>query len=311
MTLPSAFLQRLSRIVGEPMAAEVVQSFSQPRPTAFRINTLLTSPADCLNQLQSLGLQPRPFTEIEHAFTIPHSEREILTHSDLISSGHVYIQSLSSMLAPVALAAQAHEEILDLTAAPGSKTTQIACMMQNTGRIAAVEKSKSRFFKLKSVCQQQGVRCCDFYCKDGSQVWRHCQNRFHRVLLDAPCSSETRFQTNDAESVAYWSEAKIKAMARVQWTLLYSAFHCVKPGGLLVYSTCTFAPEENEMQIARLLKRFPNQVEVLPFELSLINKQPGLLQWQNKQFPEQLRHCVRILPNEWMPGFFIARLRKL
>jgi 16S rRNA (cytosine1407-C5)-methyltransferase len=186
----------------------------------------------------------------------------------------------------------------------------MAAMMNNEGRIAAVEKSRPRFFKLRANLERLGVSCVDTYLKDGSAVWRSCEGRFDKVLVDAPCSSEGRFNMNDPDTLKYWSPNKIKQMARAQWVLLQSGFRSLKPGGMLVYSTCTFAPEENEAIISKLLKRYPD-AKILPCAWSGENQQAGLAAWQGRDFHPGITHCVRILPNEQMPGFFVAYIERL
>lgn len=307
--LPHAFIERLTEILPQEKLKSVIESFSIERPISFRINTLKANVKDVLPELEKLNINLTPVPWFDQAFIVPSDQRERLTHSELLTFGKIYIQSLSSMLAALALEPQPNEEILDLAAAPGSKTTLIACLMQNQGRLAAVEKVKARYFKLKDNLETQGVTIAQTYLKDGAMVFKSCPERFDRVLLDAPCSSEGRFDLNHPQSMQYWSERKIKEMAHKQWRLLYSAFQSLKPNGVLIYSTCTFAPEENELIIAKLLKKFKN-AKVMPLNLPIDNVQEGLTQWQEKTLDEQLAHCKRILPNAQMPGFFIARITK-
>jgi len=307
---PPLFLERLESIIPAHLFKDVIKQFSCVHPTVLRANTLKVKPSELLDQLIKLNIQAERVDEFENAFIIPNEQRELLTFSQPFQQGLCYIQNLSSQLAPIVLDPKPGEEILDLTAAPGSKTTQIAALMNDTGRIAAVEKIKSRFFRLKDNCEQQGTSCVDFYCKDGSTVWRSCPNRFDRVLLDAPCSSEGRFDFNDEKTFQYWNEKKIRDMAYKQWKLLYSAFQSLKPGGTLVYSTCTFAPEENEIQIAKLIKKFGDAVLIDPVTLPFKNIQSGLSQWKEKSLPQTINHAIRILPNNMMSGFFICRIKK-
>jgi NOL1/NOP2/sun family putative RNA methylase len=308
--LPIQFLQRLQQIVPVGQFDAIVKTFAKQKPISFRINNLKANHEEILTELKKLNITPQPVTWYQDAFIIPAEQKSILTTSELMTQGKIYIQALASMLPPLILNPQPDEEILDLTAAPGSKTTQLACLMKNTGRIAAVEKVKSRFFKLKDNCEQQAVTCVHTYLKDGANVWRSCPERFDRVLLDAPCSSEGRFNLLEPKSFQYWSEKKIKEMARKQWRLLYSAWQSLKPGGVLVYATCTFAPEENECQIARLVKKFGSTVKIMPITLTLNNTQPGLASWNNKDFSSMISHCIRILPEINMGAFFIAKLLK-
>lgn len=296
-SLPEEFIKRLEMLIPTERLASVIASFSQTKPLYFRINTLKTTIEKMLAQFP----MAKPVEGFENVFRVDADHREQLTHSQAMADGLIYLQSLPSLLVPLVLAPQPGEEILDLAAAPGSKTTQIALLMKNEGRIAAVEKIKGRFFKLKDNCSRQGITCIDFYCKDGSTVWRHCENRFDRVLLDAPCSSEGRFNTEDPSSWQFWSERKVKEMARKQWPLLYSAFRSLKPGGILVYSTCTYSREENEDQIAKLIKKFPGEVALESFTLPIANTMPGL---------EPAPQAKRILPTDEMEGFFICRIKK-
>lgn len=307
----SFFLTRLKEILPQAAFAQVEKSFSAKKPIAFRINTLKADSQNTCDALKK-NFTLTKIDWLQNAFLIPAEEREALTHHPLFLNGDIYIQSLASQLPALALDPKPHEEILDLTAAPGSKTTQIAALMQNTGRIAAVEMARNRFFKLKANASLQGASNIDFYLKDGARVGKLCPVRFDRVLLDAPCSSEGRFDFNNPDSYAYWSLKKIKAMQKKQWSLLQSAFDALKPGGILVYSTCTFAPEENEMTVQRLIDKVGDQLQLLPIDIALPtqNKMAGLTNLKDKTFNIALKKAVRILPDENTDGFFIAKMKK-
>jgi len=214
------------------------------------------------------------------------------------------------------LAPKAGERILDLTAAPGSKTLQLAAELArqadpSASTLAAVEFVRGRFFKLRANLKAQGAEWVETYHTNGENVWRHRPNHFDRVLLDAPCSSEGRFHLSDPESWAYWSPRKVKEMARKQQRLLYSAVHATKPGGSIVYSTCSFAPEENERILAKALKTFGDGLQLEPLGIELPSMVPPLTEWRGKTFPEAMQHARRILPNDQHQGFFVARLRKV
>jgi NOL1/NOP2/sun family putative RNA methylase len=303
------FIKRLGEIVPKESYNAILNSFSLERDVTVRTNTLRSNITELTTALETLDI---PYTTISwhpDALTIPHSLKSTLSMSDFYNEGYAYIQSQASLLPALVLAPQKGDEVLDLCAAPGSKTSQMAAMMHNEGRIGAVEKSKNRFFKLKSNLERLGVRSVDTYLKDGSTVWRSCENRFDKVLVDAPCSSEGRFDTHNPETLRYWTPNKIKQMARMQWQLLQSGFRSLKPGGTLVYSTCTFAPEENELIVHRLLKRFSN-ARILKMHLPITNVQAGLSAWQGKALNPQIAQCLRILPNDAMPSFFLCYLQK-
>ena len=180
------------------------------------------------------------------------------------------------MVPPILLSPQSEECILDLGAAPGSKTLQLAELMGNQGNIWAVESVRGRFFRLRDNLARHGAENVQTHLADGTRIWRRHPEHFDRVLLDAPCSSEGRFRADAPKTYAYWSEKKIAEASRKQRRLCYSAVQCLKPGGVLVYSTCTFAPEENEAIINRVLRQFAGALTVEDIALPFANAAVGL-----------------------------------
>lgn len=308
--LPDAFAQRLRRIVPETHFAACWASFARPMATAFRVNRLKANVDAVDAELARAGFSLRPLSWKADAFSIPDEQRRALTESAAFAEGRLYIQNPSSMIPPIALDPQPGEEVLDLAAAPGGKTLHMAEMMNNRGRIGAVEAVRKRFFRLRDNLQRGGAEIVQTYLKDGASVWRQCPERFDRVLLDAPCSGEGLFQLANPQSFAYWSEKKIAEMARKQRRLLYSAIQSLKPGGALVYSTCTFAPEENEMVVQHALEQFGSALEVADIEVDINAMQPGLTAWQKAVFDTSLQRARRIVPDGVMEGFFICKLQK-
>jgi len=308
--LPEEFLERLQRIVPAAALPGVLKSFESVKPLIVRINPLQTTAEAAAAQLTNLEIPHESISWKSDAFCIPPQYREQTLGSDLYQRGQIYSQNLSSQLAPMVLAPQAGEEVLDMCAAPGGKTLQIAGMLRQTGRIAAVEKVKARFFKLKANLKSQHVDFVHTYLTDATLLWRKTPERFDRILLDAPCSTESRFRSNDPDSFSHWQLRKIKETARKQKKLLTSAIHCLKPGGTLVYCTCSFAPEENEAIIDYVFRRFSDSIAISLIELPFGNQQQGLTHWKNKVFCPEVTRAVRILPNEKMDGFFLCKIAK-
>lgn len=309
--LPDAFLQRLSLTLADADLADTMAWFSQDKHCTFRVNTLRGSVDDALAALAAEGIEAQPWGLLPEAFWVPFAAREQLVRSPLCNRGLIYVQNFSSMVPVALLDPQPGEEILDLAAAPGGKTLHIAARMGDVGRIAAVELVKGRYFRMLDNIERAGATVVHTYCKDGAKVGRQVPDRFDKVLLDAPCSSEARFDTRQPKSYRYWSDKKVKEMQRKQKQLLFSGVSALKPGGKLVYSTCSYGPEENELAIQHILKKFGDQLEVLPIELELPNLRPGLSHWKGKALGQQLGMCRRILPTQWMDGFFVAVLRKV
>ncbi len=308
--LPPEFLERLQAIVAADDLPGVLDSFAAPAATTFRVNSLKAVEARVLAELADVGIEAQRLPVSIPAFRVPGAQRRRFTETEAVTHGRAYLQNPSSMFPPLVLEPGPGHEVLDLAAAPGGKTLHLAALMGNQGRIGAVEAVKSRFFKLRENLKRGGASISRAYLRDGTRVWRKTPERFDRVLLDAPCSSEARFRADDPQSAGYWGPRKIREMRRKQERLLYSAIQCLKPGGVLVYCTCSFAPEENEQVVDRLLARFPEQLQIEAISLDIPNRRNGLTSWHGKSYGAELAKAVRILPDDVMSGFFICRLRK-
>jgi 16S rRNA (cytosine1407-C5)-methyltransferase len=308
--LPEEFVERLHRIMSAEQYENVLKSFGAVPVTSFRVNTLLSEIEHVLASLREEGIDPQPAGWYDEAFWVPQNRRDDLLTSSAAESRHIYIQNLSSMLPPLVLAPEPGERVLDLTAAPGSKTLQLASLMNGEGELAAVEIVRGRFFKMKALLDEYGASSVRTFLQNGERVWRYRPEYFDRVMLDAPCSTEGRFKTSDPETYAYWSPRKTKEMARKQRRLLFSAVHALQPGGVLVYSTCTFAPEENEAMIDWALTKFGDALEIDDIHIDIPRAAPALSEWNGSRFAAGLSRAVRILPDEHFEGFFVCRLRK-
>ncbi len=305
--LPEIFIQRLEKIVPKKHYKQVYDSFQSGTACYFRINTLKASKDDIFERLHLLGLSITQFSFNKEVFAF-QGDKSLL--SDLISSGKIYQQNFSSVLVSLILDPKEHEVVLDLCAAPGSKTSHIAALMNNTGKITALEVVRKRYYKLKSVLELLGVTNTDIKCIDARRFNKEYQILFDKILVDAPCSSEGRFSVENKKTFLYWSIRKIREMRKKQKGLLMHAFRCLKPGGTLIYSTCTFAPEENEEVVSWLIKKFPTQAEIISMDIKGIETYPAILNWNDKEYNSQCRKCARILPGEHAGGFFITKIRK-
>lgn len=310
-TVPNDLMARLEVLLPEANLS-TLKSTSDDRQISFRLTTLKANPDETLAQLQRDGFAPQPIECIDHAWRIEGHLRSELTHHPAAESGLIYIMNPSSMLAAQWLAPQPGEEVLDLAAAPGGKSIHLAELMQNQGRLACVEPIRNRFFRLKANLERCGVNIAQLYQADGRGIGRKVPARFDRVLLDAPCSSEARIRFDDPESWAHWSPRKIKETSKKQRRLLLSALTCVKPGGHVLYSTCSFAPEENEGVVDHAIKRFDGQLEILPITLQQdIPHQNGLTQWQKNTYNPNCQNSIRILPDSIFDGFFLCLIKRI
>lgn len=296
MNLPTEFIFRLTKQFGDVATRAMVLAMDERRLPTFRVNTLRSSDDEIMDLLRKDAIQFERVKDIPHAFVVKNkTDKELLAHQ-LTTSGKIYLQGLTSLLPPIILDPQPHETILDLCAAPGSKTSQIAALMNNQGWLVACEKDPVRFEKLKHTLTLQGATAEAILC-DATRLHHTHAEMFDRVLADVPCSAEGRINLNDRRSFSFWSQKNITEHAKLQRRLLRSAVVCLKPGGTLVYSTCTLAPEENEEMIAWVVEQYPfmrPQVITLPFPSK---------NGSNK--------TTTLLPTTKYEGFFVAKLIKL
>ena len=308
--LPSMFVERLHTIIPPQHISAVVETFGHKKDAVVRLNTLKGERQEWLDFLEKMNIRATSPSWFEQAFLLEGVESTVVSHWELTTQGKIYIQSLSSMLSVVVLDPQPGDVILDLCAAPGSKTTQMAAAMRNTGGIIAVEAIRDRFFRLKSVVHLMDARIVVTKCLDGRRY--RSDDLFDRILVDAPCSSEGRFKTFDKKTLGYWSLRKIREMVKKQRGLLLNACRMLKPGGVLVYSTCTFAPEENEGVVSWVLGKLEGELTVELIAIPGVECYPALLEWGKKAFDPQVSRTCRVLPTSTMEGFFMAKIvRKL
>lgn len=291
--------------------ATLVKGLKTIRPTTFRVNTLKST----RQQIEKILIEKDiPFTHSNwypDAFIVPFEFDEQIVKSDEFKNGLIYVQSLSSMLPPLILDPKPGETVLDLCAAPGSKTTQMAAMMKNEGQIIANDNSRIRSYRLQGNIRIQAVTNTKTFLGPGQAIWQRFGNVFDKVLADVPCSLEGRFNINDPDSFRQWTTKEVKKLSDRQKFLLLSAISATKKGGEIVYSTCTLSPEENEEVVDWILKKEAENIEVLPIEVPGLTLTNSLLKWKNKTYIPEVVMSKRIIPNETFEGFFVAKFKKI
>jgi 16S rRNA (cytosine1407-C5)-methyltransferase len=303
--------QLLARIGELPgvHADQLTAQLSGRLQQSVRINPLKGDPAETLVTMRELGWQGEPVSWCENAFTISEGYEQ-LRDSELASQGRIYIQNSSSWLPVVALEPRPGERVLDVCAAPGGKTSHLAALMHGEGSLTANDNSRPRLIRMQRNLERLGVSAtCTL--RDATQLVRHFEDQqFDRILIDAPCSGEGLVDLDDIKSLDTWSVAHIKRLNQLQKRIISQAWQLLAPGGTLVYSTCTTAPEENELVIDWLLRRTPDaQLTDTATDHPLLS--PGITSWQGREFHQDLSKTRRILPNSaGQELFFVAKLTK-
>ena len=285
--IPAALAQKLAVQFGEETSEKLLAAFGRERPVTFRANRLKADAACVERELSGISLRRAAF--YEDAFIAEGASERELEETALYQEGGIYLQSLSSMLPPLFVAPEAGESILDMTAAPGGKTTQLAALSGGSALITACERDRFRFERLKYNVEKQGAGRVTLLNEDARSLSPYF--RFDKILLDAPCSGSG---TISPSHPVKWSEKLLFKCVSLQRALLKKAYELLKPGGTLVYSTCSILREENEEAVASL-----KGVRLIPLAppagVPLLPSLQGTL-------------CVA--PDGLFEGFFVAKLKK-
>ena len=284
----------------------------QPLKKAIRVNTLKISPEELKKKLEKKSwIINQPFEKYPEIMIIESDlQTEELGRSLEHLLGYYYVQEISRMLPVIALHPNTNEIILDLCCAPGSKTTQIAAKMENTGVIIANDLKLGRIKILASNLERCGVMNTIITKSGGAELCKNLKENFQidRILVDAPCSGEGTIGSSK-ETSKMWNIKKIHSLSKIQKRLFESAFELLKPLGILVYSTCTYSPEENEEVIDFILKKF-NNIKIEKISLPTKSRE-GIKKWQEKEYLEDVKYSRRIYPQDSNTGgFFIAKFKK-
>jgi len=300
---PKEFVERYSQFI--PDSDAFLDAMQRPLKRTFRVNTLKATRERVLDLLADLRPEPLPWYDLGFSLDAGEGLGKRIEHF----IGLIYVQEAASMAPPLVLDPQPGERVLDMAAAPGSKTTEMSAMMQNTGIIIANDPSPTRVRGLLGNVDRAGCLNVAVCRMDGPGLGRAVVGTCDKVLVDAPCSSEGTIRKSP-QALAHWSVAAIERFPSIQKRLILAGYHALRPGGQMVYSTCTVAPEENEAVVTHLLQRQP-EAEVCEVNLPGLVMRPGPVEWERERFPDAVQRCRRILPqdNDTEP-FFVALIRR-
>lgn len=298
------FLDQYTILLGEEGVRKYVEETQYYLPKAIRLNPIKNDPADTRTRLeQYFELIPIPWCE--HGYWVRGDRRDV---GNLIEHqlGYFYVQESASMLPPSVLQPRLGDIVLDIAASPGSKTTQLAAMMENTGIIVANDMG-IRLRPLGINVQKCGCSNVLLTNMDGRAFGKRYPGIFDRVLADVPCSATGTVQRS-SQAVRGWNPKFIEKLCQLQFEIARSAYAALKPGGRMVYSTCTLEPIENEGVVSRLVMELG--AIVVPFDLPIIREKP-ILTWNGHSFHSSVEHALRIHPyTNHTEGFFVCLLEK-
>lgn len=296
--IPQFFIEMLEKQYGIEITKKIINGYNGKRLVSLRTNTLKSNSNKVRSKLDKAGIKYENTFFSDDAFIIKNVDEKVIKSLDIYEKGEIYLQSLSSMLPPIILNPQEGLDILDMAAAPGGKTTQMAALSQNKAHITACEINNIRAERLKYNVEKQGATCVYIMQKDARQIDDFFS--FDQILLDSPCSGSGTINVNDYNLNKTFTKKLIDKSTASQTALLRKAIKILKPGKEMVYSTCSILSCENEDIIDKVIKE--SNVEIVPIEYEWIEKLPLL--------PTKINGTLCVCPNEYFEGFFIAKIRK-
>lgn len=301
-----AFLQeKLILQYGREITNKILDGYTQKRPVTLRINTLKANYNEIAKELEQNNIIFKNVAYYKEALIIKNVQEDKIKKLKSYEEGKIYLQSLSSMLPAIILEPKAQENILDMTAAPGGKTTQLATISQNEALITACEKNKIRAERLKYNITKQGATCVNVLVQDARNLSDFFS--FDKILLDAPCSGSGTLESSNKKLNEIFTEELVERSQKIQKQLLTKALSMLKTGNEMVYSTCSILQEENEKHIQQLLEK--GKIEIVPIEpqvLAVGDEEDGIL-----YLPVKIPGTLCVCPNELYEGFFIAKIKKI
>jgi tRNA (cytosine49-C5)-methyltransferase len=304
-----AWISRTMEVFGIS-ETEAIRLLSTPRQQSIRINPLRGDAKATLKELKDLGWKGESVAWCPNGYTIA-SDKQLVRDSAAVTEGRAFIQNAASWLPVILLDPKPTEAILDVCAAPGGKTSHIAAIAANSAHIWANDNSRARLAKLQANLERLDANVENYTLYDATMLAKKLSNeQFDKILLDAPCSGEGMMSLENPKDFSSWSVAQVKRLQQLQKRIITQAWQLLKPGGTLIYSTCTMAPEEDESVVDYLL-RSNDDAEIVPIELSLPNRVDTVKEWNGKMFSPAIQGAMRLKPSLEIEAFFVCKFQKI
>lgn len=307
--LPTELIEILEKIYSTRQLDTIYRSFYKGRSTSFRVNSLKGSTNEVMEELMSKKIKAVNHPLLKNAFIVKDKKESALRKLEVYKYGKIYLQNISSMLPPLFLDLREDNVILDMCAAPGGKSLHMADLTNNKATILANDVNEVRRERLNYNIEKQGATSIIVFGSDGCTIGKRLNRYFDRILLDAPCSGEGIMKIGSNNSYSNWNKRKVELASKLQKRLFDSAYNALKPGGIMVYSTCTLNPFENEEVINYALEKYKD-LSLEEIDINLPNIIRGVTNYDKKSYNEELKKTIRVIPNEHMEGFFIAKILK-
>jgi len=319
--LPKELIERLEEIYSKDELKTIEEWFNcNHRKTSFRINTLKSNTKDVLKALKEASLEVEKVKFLKNWYILLNWEEKDLWELDIYKKWHIYMQSISSQLPVDLLDIEDFNKILDITAAPGWKTSQASALLKNTWEIIANDNNQIRIDKLNFTLNKQGCKNVKVIKTDARLIaeknidedWESklYKNYFNHIIADLPCSAEWKINLNKEKTYWFWNLWVVKRNFKLQKDILKSILPMLRVGWTLMYSTCTLAPEENEAVVHMLLSLYP-ELELQDINIDYKNTKKWLKWFWKHVYRKDVQKSIRILPSEETEWFFVAKFKKI
>lgn len=307
--LSNSIYDYLSSLYGKESADQYLKFIESEPAQYIRVDSLKTDKQSLSKILNNkYSIQTEEINGFDNALKIVKDENDLTGKTLEHLLGLYYIQGLSSMLPPIVLKPTSNDIVMDLCSAPGSKTTQMAEMMNNDGTLVVNEIALDRIKSLVFNLDRMSIVNTGIIHSKGEILSKYFSNHFDKILVDAPCSGLGIIQKKEEVS-NWWSLDRVQRLQDLQTRLLIAAIKMAKVGGEIVYSTCTLSVEENEMVIDKILSKYPVQIEDVNLP---VRTHKAFTKYNGLEFNKSLNKAIRILPWEInSDGFFLVKLRKV
>lgn len=296
--VPNFLYKLLLAQYGENITNNIIKGYLEKRPVTLRVNTLKTNIHNIKKVLDMYNIKYKEVKWYKDALIIEDADENKIRELSIYNNGEIYLQSLSSMLPPIILSPKENENILDMAAAPGGKTTQVSALSKGKALITACEKNKIRSERLRYNIDKQGANGINVLVEDARKL--NSFLLFDKILLDAPCSGSGTIYLNNEKLEKYFKEELIERSSSLQFQLLKKAIQILKPGHEMIYSTCSILKQENEDNLSKILRN--GEVEIVPISKEIFQDIPML--------KVEIEGTICVCPSKLYEGFFIAKLRK-
>ncbi|MFK7780092.1 MAG: RsmB/NOP family class I SAM-dependent RNA methyltransferase [Candidatus Gracilibacteria bacterium] len=312
--LPVELIERLKEIYTKEELEIIDTGFKcKSRKPTFRINTLKSSTKEILEILKEKKLEVEKVNFLKNGYILLNGKEKDLWDLDIFNQGKIYLQSISSQMPIDLLDLEAFNKVLDITAAPGGKTSQACALLKNTGEVIANDNNSIRIDKLNFTLKRQGCKNARVIKTDARLILEknpEYKEYFNHIIADLPCSAEGKINLNKEKSYGFWNLGVVKRNFKLQKEILNSIIPLLKTGGTLIYSTCTLAPEENEAVVHMILSLYPD-LQVQDINIDYKYSRKGLKGFGKHVYRKDVTKTLRILPNIETEGFFIAKFKKI